>query len=97
MKTIVFYIISVSFGELIMSIQAISIDPLVDIIISCLVLCFLLRYAGALSSRDRRLRKRMLVWIRREDDGLKLIANKAFYPQATYWSNVNDERFHKPH
>ena len=39
----------------------------------------------------------MLVGIRREDDGLKLIANRAFYPQATYWSNVNDERFHEPH
>jgi hypothetical protein len=37
-----------------------SIDALVEIIVSCLVLCFLLRYAGITSSRDRRLRKRML-------------------------------------
>jgi hypothetical protein len=74
-----------------------SIDALVEIIISCLVLCFLLRYAGVRSSRDRRLRKRMLVVIRREENGLKLIANRAFYPQATYWSNVDNERYHEPH
>jgi hypothetical protein len=39
----------------------------------------------------------MLVVIRRQEDGLKLIANRAFYPQAAYWSNVNNERYHEPH
>ncbi len=39
----------------------------------------------------------MLVVVRREENGLKLIANRAFYLQATYWSNVNNERYHEPH
>ena len=40
---------------------------------------------------------RMLVVVGRAENGLKLIANKALSPQATYWSNVNNERFHQPH
>jgi hypothetical protein len=39
----------------------------------------------------------MLVVIRREENGLKLIANMAFSAQAAYWSNVNNERYHEPH
>jgi hypothetical protein len=78
-KTIDFYINSASVTQLIVSIQPISIDALVEIIVSCLVLCFLLRYVGVSSSRDRRQTMRMLVVIRRAENGLKLIAN---YPQA---------------
>jgi hypothetical protein len=40
---------------------------------------------------------RMLAIMGRAEKGPKLIANKALYPQATYWSYVNYERFHQPH
>jgi hypothetical protein len=39
----------------------------------------------------------MLALIERAEKGLKLIANKALSPRATYWSYVTYERFHEPH
>jgi hypothetical protein len=39
----------------------------------------------------------MLGVIRRAENGLKMIVNMAVSPQAAYWSDVNNERFHEPH
>jgi predicted transcriptional regulator len=66
-KTVVFYINSASVNQLIVSIQPISIDAVVEVIISCLVLCFLLRYIDVSSSRNGRQRMRMLVVVRRAE------------------------------
>jgi predicted transcriptional regulator len=66
-KTVVFYINSASVNQLIVSIQPISIDAVVEVIISCLVLCFLLRYIDVSSSRNGRQTMRMLVVVRRAE------------------------------
>jgi hypothetical protein len=42
-------------------------------------------------------KKRMLVVVGRAKNGLKMSVNRALSPQANYWSNVNNERFHEPH
>src|ERR1700722_11313775 len=44
-----------------------------------------------------RLKMRMLVVVGPAENGLKLIANRVLFSQATYWSNVNNERFHQSH
>jgi hypothetical protein len=52
-RQLFFYIISAGISQLIVSIQRDFIDSVVEVIISCLVLCFLLRYADVAPSRNR--------------------------------------------
>jgi hypothetical protein len=52
-RQLCFYVNSTSVSRLSVSIQPISVDALVEIIVSCLVLCFLLRYADVGPSRNR--------------------------------------------
>jgi hypothetical protein len=52
-RQLFFYINSAAIRQLIVSIQRNFIDAVVEVIISCLVLCFLLRYADVAPSRNR--------------------------------------------
>jgi hypothetical protein len=52
-RQLFFYINSAGISQLIVSIQRDFIDSVVEVIISCLVLCFLLRYADVAPSRNR--------------------------------------------
>jgi hypothetical protein len=52
-RQLFFYTNSAAISQLIVSIRPNFIDSLVEVIISCLVLCFVMRYADVAPSRNR--------------------------------------------